>query len=216
MRLKQRRNIMTTLLLSQGLPMLIAGDEFGRSQGGNNNPYCQDNEISWVDWQAISEDDKAFCDFTRRVIKLRRDHIVFRRARFFFSRSIKGTEIKDISWLRPDGQEFSPKDWSNGDIHYLSFLVRGEAGEYHLTAKGEPQPDDSFFFIILNAHYDGIDWMLPSIAAGSRWRLMIDTESDDGVAATLLEDGNVYPAAARSAVVFIRDQDAGEPAVGPV
>ena len=213
MRLKQRRNIMTTLLLSQGLPMLVAGDEFGRSQDGNNNAYCQDNEISWLDWQAISENDKAFCDFTRRVIKLRRDHIVFRRARFFFSRSIKGTEIKDITWLRPDGHEFSPKEWDNGDIHYLSFLVRGEAGEYHLTAKGQPQPDDSFF-IILNAHYEGIDWMLPSVAAGKRWRLMIDTENDDGVIGSLLEDGNLYPAAARSLVVFIRDQDAAEQAAG--
>jgi glycogen operon protein len=213
MRLKQRRNIMTTLLLSQGLPMLVAGDEFGRSQDGNNNAYCQDNKISWLDWQAISENDKAFCDYTRRVIKLRRDHIVFRRARFFFSRSIKGTEIKDISWLRPDGHEFSPKEWGNDDIHYLSFLVRGEAGEYHLTAKGEPQPDDSFF-IILNAHYEGIDWMLPSVATGNRWRLMIDTENDDGVTGALLEDGNLYPAAARSLVVFIRDQDAAEQAAG--
>ena len=213
MRLKQRRNIMATLLLSQGLPMLVAGDEFGRSQSGNNNAYCQDNEISWVDWQGISENDKAFCDFVRRVIKLRRDHIVFRRARFFFSRSIKGTEIKDISWLRPDGREFSPEEWGNDGIHYLSFVVRGEAGEYHLTAKGEPQPDDSFF-IILNAHYESIDWTLPSIGAGSRWRLVVDTESDDGVAGALIEDGDVYSTAARSVVVFIRDQDAVEQAAG--
>jgi glycogen operon protein len=191
--------------------MLVAGDEFGRSQGGNNNAYCQDNEISWIDWQAISEDEEAFRDFVRRVIKLRRDHIVFRRARFFFSRSIKGTEIKDISWLRPDGQEFSSDEWSNGGIHYLSFLVRGEAGEYHLMAKGEPQPDDSFF-VILNAHYESIDWMLPSIDAGTRWRLLIDTESDDNVAGALHEDGNIYPAAARSLVVFIRDQDPVEQA----
>ena len=211
MRLKQRRNIMATLLLSQGLPMLVAGDEFGRSQSGNNNAYCQDNEISWVDWQGISENDKAFCDFVRRMIKLRRDHIVFRRARFFFSRSIKGTEIKDISWLRPDGREFSPEEWGNDGIHYLSFVVRGEAGEYHLTAKGEPQPDDSFF-IILNAHYESIDWTLPSIGAGSRWRLVVDTESDDGVAGALIEDGDVYSTAARSVVVFIRDQDAVEQA----
>jgi glycogen operon protein len=213
MRLKQRRNIMATLLLSQGLPMLVAGDEFGRSQSGNNNAYCQDNEISWVDWQGIAEIDKAFCDFVRRVIKLRCDHIVFRRARFFFSRSIKGTEIKDISWLRPDGREFSPEEWGNDGIHYLSFVVRGEAGEYHLTAKGEPQPDDSFF-VILNAHYESIDWTLPSIGAGSRWRLVVDTESDDGVAGALIEDGDVYSTAARSLVVFVRNQDAVEQAAG--
>jgi isoamylase len=206
---------MVTLLLSQGLPMLVAGDEFGRSQGGNNNAYCQDNEISWLDWQAISEDDQAFRDFVRRTINLRRKHIVFRRAvfrraRFFFSRSIKGTEIKDISWLRPDGQEFSPTDWGDGSIHCLSFLVRGEAGEYHLTAKGEPQPDDSFF-VILNAHFEGTDWVLPSISAGNRWRLLIDTESDDNVSGALHEDGEAYPVAPRSLAVFIRE-DAVEPA----
>jgi isoamylase len=190
--------------------MLVAGDEFGRSQGGNNNAYCQDNEISWLDWQAISEDDQAFRDFVRRTINLRRNHIVFRRARFFFSRSIKGTEIKDISWLRPDGQEFSPTDWGDGSINRLSFLVRGEAGEYHLTAKGEPQPDDSFF-VILNAHFEGTGWVLPSISAGSRWRLLIDTESDDNVSGALYEDGDVYAATPRSLAVFIREH-AVEPA----
>ena len=204
LRLKQRRNLMATLLLSQGVPMFVAGDEFGRSQGGNNNAYCHDNEISWIDWQAISDEDKAFGNFVRRLIKLRQDHIVFRRHRFFFSRAIKGTEITDISWIRADGQAFEDEDWGSGDIHWVSFLVRGEAGEYHLTARGEPQPDDSFF-VILNAHHDAAEWVLPSITAGVGWSLLFDADLDNGSdSEQLYEDGSAYPVAPRSTVVFVR------------
>ena len=205
LRLKQRRNMMATLLLSQGVPMFVAGDEFGRSQGGNSNAYCQDNEISWIDWESIRPQDEAFREFVKRLIRLRREHNVFCRQRFFFSRTIKGTEITDIAWYRSDGQVLTPDDWSDG-TNCLSFLVRGEAGEYHLTPRGEPQPDDSFF-VILNAHFEGIDWTLPSISAGNRWRLLIDTESKDNVAGALHEDGDAYPAATRSLVVLVRHQD---------
>jgi glycogen operon protein len=198
--------MMATLLLSQGVPMFVAGDEFGRSQGGNSNAYCQDNEISWIDWESIRPQDEAFREFVKRLIRLRREHNVFCRQRFFFSRTIKGTEITDIAWYRSDGQELTPDDWGDRTMHCLSFLVRGEAGEYHLTPRGEPQPDDSFF-VILNAHFEGLDWTLPSIFAGKRWRLLIDTESNDNVAGALHEDGDAYPAAPRSLIVFIRDQD---------
>ena len=211
LRLKQRRNLMATLLLSQGVPMFVAGDEFGRSQGGNNNAYCQDSEISWVDWQGISTDETLFVDFVRRLIQLRRDHIVFRRHRFFFSRAIKGTEITDISWLRADGSSFADEDWNSGDSHALSFLVRGEAGEYHLTARGEPQPDDSFF-VILNPRHNAVDWSLPAMAAGLGWSVLFDTDLDDGIdSAAVRDDGTPYPVAARSMVVFVRIQPQPEP-----
>jgi isoamylase len=207
LRLKQRRNMMATLLLSQGLPMLVAGDEFGRSQGGNNNAYCHDNEISWINWEGISDEDRAFCDFVRCLIQLRHEHIVFHRDRFFFSRSIKGTEITDIAWFRPDAGEFTSEDWSDGSVHSLSFVVRGEAGEYHLTARGEPQPDDSFF-VILNAHHEEVEWRMPHISAGDRWRLLVDTDSDDNLAGDSLHaDGAAYPVAPRSLLVFVRHQD---------
>ena len=186
--------------------MLVAGDEFGRSQGGNNNAYCQDNEISWLDWENTSEEDQAFREFVCQAIKFRKDHIVFRRARFFFSRKIKGTEIKDIGWLRPDGQEFSPDDWDDSGIHFVSCLVRGEAGEYHLTAKGEPQPDDSFF-LILNAHFENIDWTLPTTSAGDRWRLLMDTAMDGNLVGSFYEDGGTYVAAPCSLTVLVRHQD---------
>ena len=162
--------MMATLLLSQGLPMLVAGDEFGRSQGGNNNAYCQDSEISWLDWKGIDDEGEAFLDFTRALIRFRRDHIVFHRTRFFHARFIPGTDIQDITWLKADGIEMAEADWGDGGARSLSFLIRGEAGEYHLTAEGEPQPDDSFL-VILNAHTDAIEWTLPSLAAGHAWTL---------------------------------------------
>jgi glycogen debranching enzyme GlgX len=206
LRLKQRRNMMATLLLSQGVPMFVAGDEIGRSQGGNNNAYCQDSEISWMNWQQVTAEDEAFCNLVRRLIKLRRDHIVFRRHKFFFSRAIKGTEITDISWLRADGKPFTAEDWSQADVHSVSFLVRGEAGEYHLTARGEPQPDDSFL-IILSAHHTAVDWTLPAMSSGLGWSVLFDTDLDDGIDATAVrEDGSQYTVAARSTVVFIRAQ----------
>ena len=213
LRLKQRRNMMATLLLSQGLPMLVAGDEFGRSQGGNNNAYCQDSEISWIDWTAIGEDDVAFREFVKRVIRLRREHIVFRRQRFYFARMLKGTEIVDIAWYKSDAQDLGPDDWSDPEMHSLAFVVRGEAGEYHLTPRGEPQPDDSFF-VILNAWHEGVDWTLPPMSAGDRWRLLIDTESPNGLDGDrVFADGEVFPTAARSMAVFIRHADAS-PAPG--
>ena len=171
LRLKQRRNLMATLLLSQGVPMLVAGDEFGRSQGGNNNAYCQDNEISWIDWEGIRKQDEAFRDFVRRLIKLRRDHIVFRRATILLSRATsRARKSRTSAGCGRMGRSSRRKTGATATSTTSACLVRGEAGEYHLTAKGEPQPDDSFF-VILNAHFENIDWTLPSMSAGDRWRL---------------------------------------------
>jgi glycogen operon protein len=210
LRLKQRRNMMATLLLSQGLPMLVAGDEFGRSQGGNNNAYCQDNEISWLDWKAIGEDDLRFLEFVRALIRLRRDHIVFHRSRFFHTRFIRGTEIQDITWMRPDGNGFSPEDWGDGGRRHVGFLIRGEAGEYHLTALGEPQPDESFF-VMMNAHHDGVSWTLPDLGVGHGWRLVFDTEQDAlSTDDAILSDGSAYEVAPRSLVLLVRVEADGQ------
>ena len=204
LRLKQRRNMMATLLLSQGLPMIVAGDEFGRSQGGNNNAYCQDNEVSWIDWEGIDEEGRAFLAFVQSLIRFRRDHIVFHRSRFFHARFIPGTDIQDITWLKPDGAEMAEADWGDGGARSLSFLIRGEAGEYHLTARGEPQPDDSFL-VILNAHAEAIEWTLPALAVGTGWILSIDTDRDDPMAGgDEFEDGSVYSVQPRSLVVLVR------------
>jgi glycogen operon protein len=175
---RQVRNLLCTLLLSQGVPMLLGGDEFGRSQDGNNNAYCQDNEVSWLDWVSRNEEGRRLQEFVTRLIELRRNHIAFRRGRFFHGRFIPGTQIKDIHWLEPDGTE---KDW-NGDQGgtLLYFLLSGEAGDYHRTSQGDAQPDRSFL-LILNAGAKGLPVTLPQAELGKCWDLLIDTSRKDGL-----------------------------------
>jgi glycogen operon protein len=204
LRVKQRRNMLATLLLSQGLPMLVAGDEFGRSQGGNNNAYCQDNGISWIDWENIGDEDRAFLEFVRKLIRLRRDHIVFHRNRFFLADAIAGTDIRDITWHRSDGDEMTDEDWGDGELRALSLLIRGEAGEYHLTATGEPQLDDSFL-LILNAFHEPVEWVIPALEVGAVWERLLDTDTDDGfVAGQFHDDKSVYTVQPRSFVLMVR------------
>jgi isoamylase len=208
LRLRQRRNLMVTMLLSQGVPMLVMGDEFGRSQGGNNNAYCQDNEISWLNWDAITDADRQFLAFVQHVIRLRREHIVFHRSHFFHKEFIPGTEIRDITWLTPDGSEATAEYWADDSSRYLGYLLRGEAGELHLTALGEAQPDDSFY-VAFNAFHEIVEWTLPAIEVDVAWQLMIDTASDNniGAAGPLFRPGETYDVQPRSLVVFIRHPD---------
>ncbi|MCW5700948.1 MAG: glycogen debranching enzyme GlgX, partial [Rhodospirillales bacterium] len=204
LRLKQRRNLFATLFLSQGLPMFVAGDEFGRTQNGNNNAYCQDSEISWMDWSGISDEDKRFLEFARQIIRLRRDHIVFSRAHFFHARYIPGTEINDIAWCLPDGTHMRDEDWADPNLQALGFVIRGEAGEYHLTPTGEPQPDDSFL-LILNAHHGSVTWTLPTIDVGACWQRLLDTDEDDLVMeGPMYKDLDTYEVKPRSMVLMIR------------
>lgn len=179
LRLQQMRNFLLTLLLSQGVPMLTAGDEFGRSQHGNNNAYCQDNETSWIDWTAIDGAGRSLIRFVMYLIRLRHDHIVFRRSRFFHAGKILGTDITDIKWLRPDGREKADKDWAVPYARFLSFLLSGEAGSYFLTPQGEPEPDDNFL-VMLNAGDEAVSCSLPNGAGIRQWRLIVDTVADDG------------------------------------
>jgi glycogen operon protein len=203
LRLRQRRNMLTTLLVSQGLPMMVAGDEFGRSQGGNNNAYCQDSEISWIDWN-IDEENQKFLEFSKRLIQLRRGHIVFHRNRYFHRRFIPGTKIQDIMWLNPDGSEMGDDDWADPGRSWLSFLIRGEAGEYHLTATGEEQPDDSFL-VMMNANHEDREWTIPALDVGTRWQVLIDTSTDDGFSDTdYCADGDTYVVESRSLVLMLR------------
>jgi glycogen operon protein len=204
LRLKQRRNLVATLLLSQGVPLVLGGDELGRTQQGNNNAYCQDNEISWFDWSDADDERQGWLEFVRRLIRLRRDHIVFRRQRFFHARAIPGTEIRDNTWLRPDGEEMTEADWANADLSSLGFLLRGEAGEYHLTATGEPQPDESFL-LLLNASHLPLGWRLPHLEIAGGWTRVIDTAEANGFGESSRHgDGEEIPVAARSLVLMIR------------
>ncbi|MFL6569308.1 MAG: glycogen debranching protein GlgX [Chthoniobacterales bacterium] len=175
-RARQRRNLLTTLLLSQGVPMICAGDEWARTQNGNNNAYCQDNEISWLNWN-LSEEQQQQLDFTRRLIQLRREHPVFRRPKFFQGRRIRGSEIKDVMWFNPGGNEMSDEDWSSPFARCLGMLLSGDTIDV-LSFEGEPIRDQTFLLLI-NAHYEPIPFVLPG-EEQLEWRVVIDTVDEDG------------------------------------
>jgi glycogen debranching enzyme GlgX len=205
LRLRQQRNMLATLLLSEGTPMLLAGDELDRTQKGNNNAYCQDNEISWVRWQNPTPEAAKLHDFVCKLVKLRREHVVFRRGRFFHGTPTPGTQTKDITWLRPDGQEKKPTDWDVSYAHCLSFVLSGEAGQYHLTATGEGEIDDTFL-AIMNAHHEAIGYRLPSFDSTVVWELVFDTSVADGLdgGGRRYKPNEIYAATPRSFVLLVR------------
>ena len=201
LRERQKRNMLATLLLSQGVPMLCSGDEIGRTQGGNNNAYCQDNEISWVDW-TLSKPQQALLTFTRGLIALRQKHPVFRRRRFFQGRRIRGMEVKDLYWLRPDGKEMTDEDWTQGYVRCLGVRLAGDAME-EKDAKGRPLLDETFL-VLLNAHHEPRPFTLPAHKRGVRWQPVFDTASYDtnGKPVTLFRGGDQYDLEARSLAVL--------------
>lgn len=170
LRARQQRNLLATLLLSQGVPMLLGGDEIGRSQGGNNNGYCQDNEISWFDWERA---DRELLAFTTSVIRLWREHPVFRRRRWFQGRAIHGTETSDIEWYKPDGQLMSDQDWQSGFAKSLAVYLNGNAIP-SLGPRGERIVDASFY-ILFNADHEARTYRIPAQELGRRWVRVLDT-----------------------------------------
>jgi glycogen operon protein len=171
LRARQQRNLLATLFLSQGVPMLTAGDELGRTQQGNNNAYCQDDEISWLDWNAP---DAELLRFAERVLALRRAHPIFRRRRWFQGRSIRSdAEIADIAWFKPDGGLMSEDDWNNGFARSLGIFLNGDEIP-SVDRYGRRERDDSFY-LLLNAHSDPIDFHLPERKFGLRWLRVLDT-----------------------------------------
>jgi glycogen operon protein len=170
LREKQKRNFLTTLFLSQGVPMLVAGDELGRTQRGNNNAYCQDNEISWIDWSTA---DKDLMQFTRKLIQFRAKHPSFRRRRWFQGQPIKGIGVEDIGWFQPDGSEMSEEHWNQDFAKSMAVFMNGQ-GIRSVGPKGEQVTDDSFY-IIFNAHHEPLNFKLPSKKYGTNWLKVIDT-----------------------------------------
>jgi glycogen operon protein len=174
LRARQQRNFLATLMLSQGVPMLVAGDEMGRTQKGNNNGYCQDNELSWLDWEHLDED---LLEFTRSLIRLRREHPIFRRRGWFEGRELHGTDVKDLHWFKPDGDEMSEEDWRVGYAKSLAVFLNGTAirrpGEH-----GEALKDDNFY-LIFNAHHEPLAFVLPNGKFGNRWQRVLYTAEDN-------------------------------------
>jgi isoamylase len=172
LRRRQQRNFLATLLLSQGVPMLLGGDELGRTQRGNNNAWCQDNELSWVDWD-LDEESMQLLEWTKRLIALRRAHIVFRRTRFLSGRDGGGGGLPDVWWFRPDGRRMTIRDWENPDSRALGVFLNGE-GLPDLTPRGERERDDSFL-LMFSAHYEPVVFSVPARRFGARWELELST-----------------------------------------
>jgi glycogen operon protein len=175
LRIRQQRNFLATLLLSHGVPMLLAGDEIGRTQGGNNNARCQDNEISWLDWD-LDEERERLLEFTRRLVRLRRERPVFRRSRFLDGRSDRST-LPDSWWLRPDGRRMTQGDWETPGSHAVGLYLNGaEIGSR--APDGEPIVDDSFLLLV-NASAEPVSFVLPPRRFGARWELELRTDDPD-------------------------------------
>src|SRR5579859_7106379 len=175
LRARQKRNFLTTLLLSQGVPMLLAGDEMGRTQQGNNNAYCQDNEISWVDWAVRSESDTELLDYVRRLTRLRAEHAVFRRRRFFRGQAIRGgrQRLGDIAWFTLAGEEMTDYDWDAGFAKSLTVFLNGRAIS-EPDRRGERIEDDSFL-LLFNASEQDLVFTIPPRRYGQRWAKALDT-----------------------------------------
>jgi isoamylase len=175
-RARQQRNLLATLLLAQGTPMLVAGDEFGRSQGGNNNAYCQDNEISWLSWEHTPE-QRSLLEYTKWLIRLRREHPALRRSKFFQGLDVAGTKLRDLLWFRHDGEPMSSRDWQEPDARSLQMFLAGR-GIDDVDDDGRPLVDDNFLFLI-NASDQELDFALPKLDSVQQpWRVLVDTADD--------------------------------------
>jgi isoamylase len=200
LRRRQKRNLMATMMLSQGVPMLLGGDEFGRTQQGNNNAYCQDNEINWFDWER-AKNRQQLLDFTSKLIALRKSHPVFRRRHFFQGRAIKG--VKDVLWLNPESREMNDEEWSNGYARALAMFLSGEAIEEE-DDQGRPIKDDDFL-LMLNAHHEDILFTLPIIRPDVAWQLTLDTFEEPAFPhSSKIDIPPQYPVRARSIVVLCK------------
>jgi glycogen operon protein len=180
LRARQQRNLLATLLLSQGIPMLCHGDELGRTQRGNNNAYCQDNEISWIDWE-LAREQQPLVEFTRRLIALRAAHPVLRRRRFFRGETATNAEqpLPDLMWLRPDAREMTARDWQRDDAHSVGVFLNGDAIAER-DPHGRRMVDDSFLLLV-NGYWEPVVFRLPDGSFGERWTTLIDTADPEGI-----------------------------------
>ena len=205
LRERQKRNFLATLMLSQGVPMLVSGDEISRTQQGNNNAYCQDNEISWLDW-TMTPEKSDLLGFVQRLIALRRAHPTFRRRDFFEGRALHGGELKDLLWVKPDGQEMSNEEWEHEFARCLGMYLSGSAIA-GVGRHGRSIYDDDFL-VLFNAHHEDVEFRMPTLP-GDAWRPVIDTCASTGVPEPRsLGADATYPLHSRSLVVLTRPRAA--------
>ena len=197
LRARQVRNMLATLLLSQGTPMLLAGDEFRRTQGGNNNAYCQDDPISWVNWD-LSEDGQALNRFVKKLTQLRRDFPILRRNRFLTGALDPELEIRDVSWINASGALMSDEAWADETMRCFGMLIDGRAQATGIKQRGS----DVSVLIVLNSHHDLVQFALPEYALCAGWRLLFDTNIPEDEGGEDFATGAVYDITGRSVVAF--------------
>ncbi|MBV8485179.1 MAG: glycogen debranching enzyme GlgX, partial [Verrucomicrobia bacterium] len=198
LRVRQQRNFLATLLLSQGVPMLLAGDELGHTQLGNNNAYCQDSPLTWLNWD-LTPEQRDLLEFVRGLIRLRMQNLVFRRRHFFQGRPIHGVEVKDLYWLTPAGTEMSDQDWNIGYARCLGIGLPGDQID-ETNAQGERIVGDSFL-ILLNSNHERVSFHLSSRVRDRSWELVFDTSNAD-TTRRILGHLDEYPLQGRSVAVL--------------
>ncbi len=198
-RLRQMRNLLATLFLSKGTPMLLAGDEFGRTQQGNNNAYCQDNEVSWIDWEGIDPSGRDTAEFTQRLIRLRNALPMLSRGRFVTGALDEEFRVKDVTWLTPAGTEMSQENWNDGESRSLAVLLDGRAAASGIHRRG----GDATLLILFNAYHDVVDFTLPETPGGDAWTRLMDTNLFDSQEATSFKFGETYTVTGRSMLMFV-------------
>ncbi|MFC7398394.1 glycogen debranching protein GlgX [Chelatococcus sp. GCM10030263] len=199
LRERQKRNLLATLLLSQGTPMILAGDEFGHSLRGNNNAYAQDNEITWLDWAAITPEGRALIEFTRKLIAVRKAYPILHRGRFLVGNYNEELDVKDVTWLSPTGEEMSQDQWEDSNARCMGMLLDGRAQPTGIKRRGS----DATLLIVMNAHHDVVEFTLPAVPEGKRWIGLLDTNDPDRTNAPTFDFGHVYAVTGRSALVFV-------------
>src|SRR5581483_1024040 len=226
LRARQTRNFLATLMLSQGVPMISHGDEIARTQRGNNNAYCQDNDITWIDWN-LDDEKRALLHLTSKLVHLRHAQPVLRRRKYFQGRSIRGGDVKDVSWLAPDGQEMNDDAWNADFVRSLGMVLNGAAIE-EVDEHGQLIIGDTLL-VLFNAHSDKVPFTLPPVEANQQWRRVFDT-AEPSPSERTYKPGGRYPLEGRSVALFrvvppVRDrrghhdqerQPAAEPAPAPV
>jgi isoamylase len=204
-RLRQMRNMLATLLLARGTPMLLAGDEFGRTQGGNNNAYCQDNEMSWLDWEGIDEKHESLARFTQRLIAIRRALPMLRRGRFLTGEQDEELGVKDVTWITPSGDEMTPDHWSDENARCIGILLDGRAQETGIRRVGT----DATLLLVTNAHHDVVRFTLPSAPSGEEWVCLIDTNQAELDSMPRFRFGHLYEVTGRSLLLLMLRPESG-------
>jgi glycogen operon protein len=198
LRERQKRNTLATLILSRGTPMMLAGDEFGHTQRGNNNAYCQDNEISWLEWPEIGDEGRALIAFVRKLTFLRHAFPILRRGRFLTAQWNEELQVKDVTWINADGSEMGRPQWDDPHMRCFGMLLDGRGQESGIKR----QAGDASLLLVMNAYHDVVKFTLPALAGGSRWLCMLDTNQPERSDSPSFDVGQTYDVTARSFLLF--------------